>query len=160
LPPKTWKLEIFHGNSSRSACAPSRTAFLALLLLLPVCCEIERDEQEEVGAQYSHSSKGREFFTGTFAHVWYPWEVGRSEIRVGGKVDEAEVNNELDNLEHCDIFLPPDPDAASRLEVVPVHDNMYGKVEGDRYPGDRSVANKLGVAEESGSAVVVGMKKG
>jgi hypothetical protein len=37
---------------------------------------------------------------------------------------------------------------------------MYGKVEGDRYPGDRSVANKLGVAEESGSAVVVGMKKG
>jgi hypothetical protein len=66
----------------------------------------------------------------------------------------------LDNLEHCDILLPPDSDTASRLEVVPVHDNMYGKVEGDRYPGDRSVAYKLGVAKESGSAVVVGMKKG
>lgn len=66
----------------------------------------------------------------------------------------------MDNLEHCDIFLPPDSDAASRLEVVPVHDDMHGKVEGDRYPGYRSVANKLGVAKESGSAVVVGMEKG
>ena len=65
----------------------------------------------------------------------------------------------MDDLEHCDIFLPPDSDAASRLEVVPVHDNMYGKVEGDGYPGDGSVANKLGVAKEGGSAVVVGMKK-
>jgi len=37
---------------------------------------------------------------------------------------------------------------------------MYGKVEGNGYPGDRSVANKLGVAKESRSAVVVGMKKG
>jgi len=160
LSPKTWNLEIFHGNGSRSTCAPSRTTCLALLLLLPVCRKIERDEQKKVRAQYSHSSKGCEFFTGTFAHVWYPREVGRREIRVGGKVDEAEVDNKLDNLEHRDILLPPDSDTASRLEVIPVHDNMYGKVEGDGYPGDRSVANKLGVAQESRSAVVVGMKKG
>jgi hypothetical protein len=66
----------------------------------------------------------------------------------------------LDYLEHRDILLPPDSDTASRLEVIPVHDNMYGKVEGDGYPGDGSVANKLGVAKESRSAVVVGMKKG
>jgi hypothetical protein len=36
---------------------------------------------------------------------------------------------------------------------------MYGKVEGDGYPGDSSVANKLSVAKESRSAVVVGVKK-
>ena len=58
------------------------------------------------------------------------------EVCVGGEVDEAQVDNELKDLQHGDVFLPPDAHAASRLEIVPVHDNVHGKVESDGDPGD------------------------
>jgi hypothetical protein len=44
--------------------------------------------------------------------------------RVGGKVDEEEVDDELNDLDSSDPFFPPDADATGCLEVVPVHDNM------------------------------------
>ena len=37
---------------------------------------------------------------------------------------------------------------------------MYGQVEGDGDPGDGCVAEELGVAEESGCTVVVGVEEG
>ena len=46
------------------------------------------------------------------------------------------------------------------MEVVPVHDNVDGQVEGDGDPGDGGVAEELGVAEEGGGAVVVGVQEG
>lgn len=46
----------------------------------------------------------------------------------------TEVNDKLDDLEASDPLLPPDTDAASALEVVPVHDDMNRQVEGDRNP--------------------------
>ena len=37
---------------------------------------------------------------------------------------------------------------------------MDGEIEGDGDPGDGGVAEELGIAEESGGAVVVGVEEG
>ena len=62
-------------------------------------------------------------------------------------------------MEHGNVFFPPDADAAGRLKVVPVHDNMHEEVQGDGYPGNGCDADELGVAEEGGGAVVVSMQE-
>ena len=72
----------------------------------------------------------------------------------------TEIENELGDLANCDVLLPPDADAARALEVIPVHDNVNGQVQGDDRPGNRGVADKLGVAEHSGCAMVVGVEGG
>jgi hypothetical protein len=56
---------------------------------------------------------------------------GRGWVRVGCEVDEDEVDDELDDLDSCYPFFPPDSDAAGCLEVVPVHDDMDCQVERD-----------------------------
>jgi len=63
-------------------------------------------------------------------------------------------------LEHGDVLLPPDADAARGLEVVPVHDDVDGQVEGDGHPRDGGVAEQLSEAEEGGRAVMVGVQEG
>ena len=55
--------------------------------------------------------------------------------------EHTEINDELDDLETGDPLLPPDADAARALEVVPVHDDVDGQVEGDGHPGNGSRAN-------------------
>jgi hypothetical protein len=72
----------------------------------------------------------------------------------------TEVNDELDDLETSNPLLPPDSDATSALEVVPVHDNVDRQVEDNGDPGDGGQANQLGVAEKSGSTVVVAVEEG
>lgn len=63
-------------------------------------------------------------------------------------------------MQHGDVLLPPDANAASALEVVPVHDDVDQQVDGDGDPLHRGETNELGVAQESGGAVVVGMEEG
>lgn len=46
----------------------------------------------------------------------------------------TKVNDELRNLEAGDPLLPPNADATSRLEVIPVHDNMHHQVNRDGNP--------------------------
>lgn len=46
----------------------------------------------------------------------------------------TKVNHELRDLEAGDPLLPPNADTTSRLEVVPVHDNMHHQVNGDGNP--------------------------
>lgn len=102
-------------------------------------------------------------------------EIGAGEIGVRGKVDETEIDDELQDLEHSDVLLPPDANTSGRLEVVPgsnqygceggleevgaipVHDNVNGQVESDWDPGDGSVADKLSVAKQGSGAMVIGM---
>lgn len=69
-------------------------------------------------------------------------------------------DDELGDLENGDVLLPPDANATRGLEVVPVHDNVDGEVEGDDDPGNGGVAEELGVAEKSGGTVVVGVEEG
>ena len=72
----------------------------------------------------------------------------------------TEINEELDDLEAGDPLLPPDLDATSALEIVPVHDNVDSQVKGDNDPGDGSRADELGVAEQSSCAMMVAVKEG
>lgn len=57
----------------------------------------------------------------------------------------TEVDHELGNLETRDPFLPPNPDAACALEIVPVHDDVHKQVESNWHPGDGCETNQLGI---------------
>lgn len=116
--------------------------------------DVEGDEEEEVGREDTAASEGSEFLTGALSEVGHVGEVGGGEVGVRGKVDEdcavlldfllrtgieitgelTEIENELSNLETSDPLLPPNLDSTSRLEVVPVHDNVHHQVEGDWNP--------------------------
>lgn len=147
-----WELSIL--KRSRSLATSS------LLSVLLIGSDIERDEKEEVRAEDTHASERSELLTSALAGVWHVWEVGAGEVGVRGEVDEAEIDNELDDLKAGDPLLPPDADAARGLEVVPVHDDVDHQVEGDWNPGDGGETDELGVAEESGGSVVVGVEEG
>lgn len=105
-----------------------------LLLGLVVGGNVEEDEEDEVGAENGHTGESGELFTGADTLVGHPWEVTAGEVGVGSEVNEAEVNDELENLHDGDVLLPPDADTARRLEVVPVHDDMDHEVESDWNP--------------------------
>ena len=136
--------------------SPSATGALRLL----VGSGVESEEENEVAGQDDHAGKRSKLLAGAVAHVGHPGEVGVGEVGVRGKVDKAEVDDELDDLHDGDVFLPPDADAARGLKVVPVHDDVHRQVEHDRHPGDGRVAEELGVAEKGGRAVVVGVEEG
>ena len=61
-------------------------------------------------------------------------EIGRDEVGVASKIDEADVDDKLYDLQHGDIFLPPNANSTCGLEIVPVHYNMHEQVDGDRNP--------------------------
>ena len=146
-----WELSIL--KRSRSLATSS------LLSILLIGSDIERDEKEEIRAEDTHASERSELLTSALAGVWHIREVGAGEVGVRGEVDEAEIDDELDDLEAGDPLLPPDADAARRLKVVPVHDDVDHQVEGDWNPGNRGEADELGVAEKSGGSVVVGVEE-
>ena len=86
-------------------------------------------------------------------------EVDVGVVGVGAGVDEADVDQELDDLESGDPLFPPDLDAAGGEEVVEVHEDVDGEVEGDDDPLDGGVADNLGVAQKRRGAVVVGVQE-
>lgn len=145
------------GLAKSPALLPSPSAFRVVFL---IGCEIETDEEQQIAAQYAHARKGGEFLSSAFPGRGEGREVGTAEVGVGGEVDEAEIDDELNDLEDCDPFFPPYANAPGGLEVVPVHYDMDGQVEGDGYPRDRGQSNQLSVAEEGRGAMVVGVEKG
>jgi hypothetical protein len=64
----------------------SRARCLAILL---IGCEVERDEEHEVRAQSSNTSKCGKLLTGTMSSIWHPLEVGGGEVGVGCEVYET-----------------------------------------------------------------------
>lgn len=70
------------------------------------------------------------------------------------------VNDELQDLQHGDVLLPPNANTASALEVVPVHHNVNQQVDGDGNPLHSGQANELGVAQEGSGTMVVGVEEG
>ena len=86
-------------------------------------------------------------------------EICAREVGVRCEVDEAEINDELKNLEHSDVLFPPNANAASSLKVVPVHNDMYSQIKCDRNPGHSSKTDELSVGEQSSCTVVIGMEE-
>lgn len=72
----------------------------------------------------------------------------------------TQINDELHNLQHSDVLLPPNTDTAGTLEVVPVHNDVDEQVDGDGNPLHGSQTNQLSVAEESGGTMVIGVEEG
>lgn len=148
------------------------------LALLSVGGNVERDEEHQVRGENTNSGEGSEFLAGALASVGHPGEVGGSEVGPGREVDEScielvillgtsrhrgrltQVNDELDDLETSDPFLPPTADTTCTLEVVPVHDDVDSQVQRDDNPGHGGAAQELGVAENRGSAMVVAVQEG
>ncbi len=130
-----------------------------LLAALLVRGKVKRDEKHQVRRQDTDTGESRKLLAGAATSVGHPREVSRGEVRVRCKVDEAEINDELDDLETGDPLLPPDADAAGALEVVPVHDDVDRQVERDGNPRDGGRADELGVAEEGSGAVVVAVEE-
>lgn len=104
---------------------PSTSSFCIILL---ISRKIETDEQQQIAAQYTHTRKRREFLPGAFPSRGERREVGAAEVCVGGEVNEAEIDDELNDLEDCDPFFPPYANASGSLEVVPVHYDMDGQI--------------------------------
>jgi hypothetical protein len=136
------------------------SAAATLLNRLLVGGDVESNEQDEVAGQDAHTSERSELLTGADTGSRQPGEVAGGEVGVGGEVDEAQVDDELGDLQNRDVFLPPNADATGGLEVVPVHDNVDGQVESDDNPRNSGVAEELSVAEKRGGTVVVGVQEG
>lgn len=66
----------------------------------------------------------------------------------------------MTNLHDGDVLLPPDPDAARALKVVPVHDYVDSEVQGDDNPRYRGATDELSVTEEGSRAMVIRMEEG
>jgi len=76
-----WKLGIFEG----SCCLATGWALSILL----VSCQVEGDEEDEVGADYAHACECCKLLAGAVSCIWHPLEVGRGEVGVRGEVDES-----------------------------------------------------------------------
>lgn len=72
----------------------------------------------------------------------------------------TKVNDELQDLQHGDVLLPPNTDATSTLEVVPVHHNVNQQVDRNGHPLHGGQTDELGVAKEGGSTMVVRVEEG
>lgn len=127
---------------------------------LSVAVDVEGNEEEEVGGQETTAVDGSKLLAGTVAHVGHPGPVRGGEVGVRGKVDKAQIDDELDDLQPGDPLLPPHSDASRGQEVVEVHDNVNKQVEDNGDPRDGGSANQLGVAEKGGGTVVVGVQEG
>lgn len=77
--------ELAHIDGCFSCSSASLPSLLAGLL---IGGQVERDKKEQVGANDAASGDGSEFFAGTPTVIRHPWEVGRDEVGIGGKVHE------------------------------------------------------------------------
>lgn len=78
--------EVLHVDQRFLASVATGTSGLGGLV---IGGNIERDEQDQVGADDADTGQSSEFLTGTLAHVREPREVGGGEVGVRGEVDEA-----------------------------------------------------------------------
>lgn len=111
---------------AKSPALPSSPSSFRVILLIRR--EIETDEQQQIAAQYTDTRKRRELLTSAFPSCGERREVGTAEVCVGGEVNEAEIDDELNDLEDCNPLFPPYANASGGLEVVPVHYDMDRQV--------------------------------
>lgn len=118
-----WKRKIFHGNKSFSASVPPGSSRNGLFA---IGSEVERDKQHQVGAEDDQTRDSRKFLSSAGSRIWHEWEISAGEVGVRSEVHKAQVDDELDNLQHGDVFLPPNFDATGGLEVIPIPVSAQG----------------------------------
>ena len=113
---RVWERKILHGNQSFLSSIPPRSSCSALL---SVGREVKGNEEQQIRTKDSHASECGKLFSCTGTVVWRPGEIAVGEVGVGSEVDEEQVDDELDDLKHGDVFLPPDADTTGSLEIIP-----------------------------------------
>ena len=68
---------------------PGGFATCGLLSILTVGGDVEGDEEDEVGGDYTHAGESSEFLSRTFSCIRHPLEVSGGEVGVRCEVDEA-----------------------------------------------------------------------
>jgi len=122
---------------------------------------VEVDEQEQVAREESAAEECSALFSCAGSDGGEGrGPVGRDEVRVGGKVDDAEVDDELGDLHRGEVLLPPDLAAASRSPVVVIHEDVDGEVQHNGHPLDGGVSVELGEAEQCGRRVMEDVEEG
>lgn len=159
-----WPFIFIFGNTAiHTVVRTYLTMKLVLLLLdglLLVNSDVETDEQEQVRSDDEGTVEGSRFGTVTGADIREDVvEVFVGIEGISTEVDEPDVDDELDDLESGNPLLPPDSDTAGGQEVVPVHEHVDGQVQGDDDPLNGGVADNLGVAQQGGGPVVVGVQE-
>ena len=71
----------------------------------------------------------------------------------------TKTNDELGNLHPRHPLLPPDADAASALEVVPVHYDVHGEVQHYHYPRYGGPADKLDNAKDGSGTMMIAVQE-
>lgn len=131
--------------------------------LLSVNVNVEGDEQNEVRRQDGATRVCCEHCTGTVTTDWQgsdpQVEVVEDDLLVGSEINETEVQNELDDLETSNPFLPPNADTSCSQEVVPVHNDVHTEVEHDRHPRNWGQTDQLGVTKKCGCTMVVSVQE-
>lgn len=126
--------------------------------------DVECNKQNEIRRQDTAAGVGGYHSTSTVTTSWQDTqqlrEVGIDDLLVGSKVNKAQIQHELNDLETSDPLLPPNSDASGSQEVVPVHDNMDTQIQGNGHPGNGSQTDQLGVAQQRGGTMMVGVQKG
>lgn len=102
--------------------------------LLLVDVGVEGHKEEQVGGEQSAPVNGSKLLAGARAHIGQVGRIGGCKVGVGGKVDKAQINDKLDDLRARHPLLPPHAYSAGGEEIVPVHDDMHGKIERDGHP--------------------------
>lgn len=128
--------------------------------LLLVRLAVEDYKEDQVGRENGHATKNGMLLSGRAGtQVGQMSEVCGSPVCVGCKVDDAQVDDELEDLHRCDGALPGNSDLERSQSIVCIHDDMYEEVQSDDDPADRSPAKKLGEAEQCRGPVVVDVEE-
>jgi len=121
---------------------------------LLVGTNVKIDKQEQIASEKSATKDRSTLGSRAGAEAREGRPVRRAEVRVAGKVDGNEVDDELSDLHGGKILLPPDLPATRSSPVVIIHEHMHGQVEHDRNPGNTGTAVELSEAQEGSGSVV------
>jgi len=150
-------LNVFVDSSSNTTSGSfDNFGFLGVFL---VNFNVESNEQEQVRRDNSTTVESGDWRTNTVTTVRQRWEKVENEFLVGGKVDETNVQDELNNLKSGDPFFPPNSDTSGSQIVVPVHDTVDGQIQCDWDPRNRSFTSQLSVTQQSGGTVMISVQK-
>lgn len=74
-----WERKVFHGDQGFSSSVPPRSSGNGLL---PVRGEVERDKEQQIGAENAHASESGKFFSRASTNVRRPWEIAVGKVGV------------------------------------------------------------------------------
>lgn len=92
LDTRSFGIYLCLGHASEGSAGTRRLAILV------VCGEVEQDEENKVRTDNDNPGKCGKFLSSTVACSRHPGKICRGKVSVRGKIDEAQVDDKLDDL--------------------------------------------------------------